>query len=48
MFIREISVKAFRPNAKGFGLKTCLIIFKKPLASGRAFDTFFAPFRPKD
>jgi hypothetical protein len=23
-------------------------LFKKPLASGRAFDTFFAPLRPKD
>jgi hypothetical protein len=23
-------------------------IFKKPLASGRVFDIFFAPFRPKD
>jgi len=22
--------------------------FKKPLASGRVFDIFFAPFRPKD
>jgi hypothetical protein len=24
------------------------IFFKKPLASGRAFDIFSAPFRPKD
>jgi hypothetical protein len=24
------------------------IFFKKPLASGRVFDIFFAPFRPKD
>jgi hypothetical protein len=31
-----------------FGRFERRIFFKKPLASGRVFDIFFAPFRPKD
>jgi hypothetical protein len=52
IFVAEVLVHEFSGGGKNqpFAMPVWerRIFFKKPLASGRIFDIFFAPFRPKD